>query len=376
MAKTEVRYQIEGMDCANCALTLERTLSKVEGVDDVQVNFSTSSMHASGNFAPELVVERIQALGYQVSTAQKAVRPEVKPLGNQDGRLGFVRFLLSNRRTSITFLAALLLLVSFLFSLLPLLSFAASAQTVLHLAVVLLAGSPILIKGLRALWVGRQVTIDLLMSIATLGAVLIGETGEAATVIFLFSIGEALESYSADRARRSLKSLLALQPVRANVMRPCIDCNEHLGQAGYLGGPCPFCDMHLVSLPIDQVQLGEVVIVRAAERVPVDGLVKNGTSAVNQAAVTGESLPVSKTIGDEVFAGTLNGEGVLEIEVTHTAQDSTISRILRLVEEAQLKRAPVERLVDRFAAWYTPAVVLFAVLYILVLVLVCAISSI
>jgi Cd2+/Zn2+-exporting ATPase len=362
MAKTEVRYQIEGMDCANCALTLERSLSKVEGVEDVQVNFSTSSMHARGDFAPELLVERIQALGYQVSTAQKPLKPEEKLVDNQGGILGFIRFLLSDGRTSITFLAALLLLVSFLFSLLPRLSFTASAQTVLHLAVVLLAGSPIFIKGLRALWVGRQVTIDLLMSIATLGAVLISETGEAATVIFLFSIGEALESYSAERARRSLQSLLALQPERANVMRPCIDCNEHLGQAGYLGGPCPFCDMHLVNLPIDQVQLGELVIVRPAERVPVDGLVRNGDSTVNQAAVTGESLPVTKAVGDEVFAGTLNGQGVLEIEVTRAAQDSTISRILRLVEEAQLKRAPVERLVDRFAAWYTPAVVFFAIL--------------
>jgi Cd2+/Zn2+-exporting ATPase len=363
MTKTEVRYQVEGMDCANCALTLEHALSKIEGVDEVRVNFSTASMHASGNFPPQLLVERIQALGYQVSTAQTPVRPETISPDNPDGMLGFFRFLLADRRTSLAFLAALLLLVSSLFSVLPQIPFAAPAQTILQLAVVFLAGGPIIVKGLRALWVAHQVTIDLLMSIATLGAVLIGETGEAATVIFLFTVGEALESYSAERARRSLQSLLALQPERANVLRPCMDCDEHLGQAGYSGGPCPFCGMHPVNLPVEQAQVGEAVIVRAGERIPVDGVVRNGTSAVNQAAVTGESVPLAKSAGDEVFAGTLNGEGALEVEVTHAAQDSTISRILHLVEEAQSKRAPVERLVDRFAAWYTPAVVVIAVLF-------------
>ncbi len=362
MNKTEVRYQIEGMDCANCALTLERSLSQIEGVDEVQVNYSTAAMRASGNFNPQLLVNRIQALGYQVATAQKPVHLEIKSPDNQDGILGFIRFLLSDRRTSIAFLAAVLLLISFLFGLFSQISFAVPAQTFLQLVVVLLAGGPIVVKGVRALWVAHLVTIDLLMSIATLGAILIGETGEAATVIFLFTVGEALESYSAERARRSLKSLLALQPEKANVLRPCMDCVEHLGQAGYAGGPCPFCEMHPFTLPVEQVQVGEAVIVRAGERIPVDGLVRNGNSTVNQAAVTGESIPLAKLVGDEVFAGTLNGEGVLEIEVTHLAQDSTISRILHLVEEAQSKRAPVERLVDRFAAWYTPAVVLVAVL--------------
>lgn len=362
MNETEVRYQVEGMDCANCALTLERSLSKMEGMHEVQVNFSTESLHASGNFNPQLLVERIQALGYQVSTVQKPDHLENKPPDNPDGIIGFIRFLLSDRRTSIAFLAAVLLLVSFLFGLFPQIPFAAPAQTILQLAVVLLAGGPIVVKGFRSLWVAHQITIDLLMSIATLGAILIGETGEAATVIFLFTVGEALESYSAERARRSLKSLLALQPEKANVLRPCMDCVEHLGQDGYAGGPCPFCDMHPVTLPVEQVQVGEAVVVRAGERIPVDGLVRSGTSTVNQAAVTGESVPLAKSVGDEVFAGTLNSEGVLEIEVTHSAYDSTISRILHLVEEAQSKRAPVERLVDRFAAWYTPAVVLVAVL--------------
>ena len=360
ITKTKVKYQIIGMDCANCALTLERSLSQIEGVDQVQVNFSTATLQASGIFDPQTLVGRVQALGYQVSTNQKPGYPHADAQLNQDGFLGFVRFLLSGRQTTIALFSALLLLVSLLFSLFPGIPFASSDQIVLHLAVVLLAGGPIVSKGLRAVWVARQVTIDLLMSIAVLGAILIGETGEAATVIFLFAIGEALESYTAERARRSLRSLLALQPEQATVLRPCVDCAEHAGQEGYLGGPCPFCDMHPVSLSVEQVQMGEIVVVRAGERIPVDGVILNGASTVNQSAVTGESVPVAKAAGEEVFAGTLNGEGALEIEATHLSKDSTISRILRLVEEAQARRAPVERLVDRFAAWYTPAVVLVA----------------
>ena len=141
---------------------------------------------------------------------------------------------------------------------------------------------------------GRQVTIDLLMIIATSGALLIGETGEAATVIMLFAIGEALEGYTAERARNSLHGLLALKPEVAHVMRPCIDCSEHMGHGGYTGGPCPECDDHELTLPIDQLSIGERVIVHPGERIPVDGHVLSGISQVNQAPVTGESVPVSK----------------------------------------------------------------------------------
>jgi Cd2+/Zn2+-exporting ATPase len=171
-----------------------------------------------------------------------------------------------------------------------------------------------------------------------------------------------LEGYTAERARSSLRSLLALKPETAHVLRPCMDCAEHLGQDGYTGGPCPICGTHETTLPVEQVQVGEQVIVRPGERIPVDGHVATGISLVNQAPVTGESVPVSKAPGDKVYAGTLNGDSVLEITVSQLAAGSTISRIVRLVEQAQAQRAPVERFIDRFAAWYTPAVVLLAAL--------------
>jgi Cd2+/Zn2+-exporting ATPase len=223
-----------------------------------------------------------------------------------------------------------------------------------------IAGYPIANRGVRALVIGRQITIDLLMSIAALGALFIGETGEAATVVLLFAIGEALEGYTAERARNSLRSLLALKPEVAYVLRPCIDCTEHMGQQGYSGGPCPMCGEHEITLPVEQVALGERVVVRPGERIPVDGHILSGSSLINQAPITGESVPVLKSMGDKVYAGTLNGDSALEVTVSQLATDSTISRIVRLVEQAQAQRAPIERYIDRFAAWYTPAVVILA----------------
>ena len=364
MGNTEVKYQITGMDCANCALTLERSLGQVDGVEAVRVNFTAATLEAHGSFDPQALVSRVEALGYHAvepGTAEstpEAASSTLKPA--RTGLLGFVDYLRSapNGRSALS--GTVILIVAGLLSLAAETPLLGLLTTLLQVAVALLVGYSIANKGLRALWVGRQITIDLLMSIATLGALLIGETGEAATVMILFAVGEALEGYTAERARRSLRSLLALKPDQAHVLRPCIDCAEHLGQNGYAGGACPFCGEHETTVPAGDVAVGEKVLVRPGERIPLDGRVLAGMSSINQAPVTGESIPVHKAPEDEVFAGTLNGEAALEIETTHRASDSTIARIVRLVEQAQAQRAPVERFIDRFAAWYTPAVVLLA----------------
>ena len=363
----QVKYEVEGMDCANCALTLERSLAQIPGVEQVEVNFSTTLLQASGDFDPQKVIERVQALGYQVvEPGSRAAQALPSTQAEPEGRLGFLRYLLASRNTQLAAGAAVLLLAALGVGLLPGWAPAKTLQMALETAAALLAGLPIARRGVRALWVGRQVTIDLLMSIAAVGALLIGETGEAGTVILLFAIGEALEGYTAERARASLRSLLSLKPEQAHVLRPCLDCAEHLGQDGYTGGACPFCEAHETTVPVAQVQIGERVVVRPGERIPVDGLILSGTSSINQAPVTGESLPVVRSPGEAVFAGTLNGEAALEVQVTRLAQDSTISRIVRMVEEAQSRRTPAERFIDRFARWYTPAVVLIALLVALV----------
>jgi Cd2+/Zn2+-exporting ATPase len=360
---TEVKYSIQGMDCADCALSLERSLAQIQGVEQVSVSFTTGLVEAYGNFDPQKLVQRVEALGYKARTegTPEEKSQVVEGTSAKVTKLpGFLGYLYASLPTRLALLGAILLAVSALLSFLTVTTELHWARLALQLMAAGLAGYPIANRGVRAAIISKQVTIDLLMIIATVGALLIGETGEASTVIMLFAIGEALEGYTAERARHSLQSLLSLKPELAHVMRPCIDCDEHLGKEGYDGGACPFCGDHELTLPVYQISVGERVVVRPGERIPVDGHVISGASMVNQAPVTGESIPVNKKAGDKVYAGTLNGEAVLEISVSQLAHNSTISRIVRLVKQAQSQRAPVERFIDKFAAWYTPAVVLLA----------------
>ncbi|MES1241217.1 MAG: heavy metal translocating P-type ATPase [Acidobacteriota bacterium] len=181
--------------------------------------------------------------------------------------------------------------------------------------------------------------MNLLMVIAVLGAVAIGEWFEGATVAFLFALSLALESWSVGRARRAVAALMDLAPQMARVRQP--DGGEK-------------------EVPAEQVEAGTVFVVKPGERVPLDGRVVAGTSAVNQAPITGESVPVDKAEGADVFAGTINGDGALEVQSTKRAEDSTLAHIIRMVEEAQSRRAPSEQWVDRFARVYTPAVMAVA----------------
>lgn len=181
--------------------------------------------------------------------------------------------------------------------------------------------------------------MNLLMVIAVLGAVVIGEWFEGATVAFLFALSLALESWSIGRARRAVAALMDLAPQMARIRQPNGVEEE---------------------VPAEQVEVGTVLVVKPGERIPLDGRVVSGTSAVNQAPITGESIPVDKAVGADVFAGTINGDGALEIQSTKRAEDSTLAHIIRIVEEAQSRRAPSEQWVDRFARVYTPAVMAVA----------------
>jgi len=184
----------------------------------------------------------------------------------------------------------------------------------------------------------RILDMNVLMSLAVFGAMALGEWGEGATVFFLFALGGLLESRSLERTRRSIRSLMDLTPPVARVRR---------------GGT-------LTEVGLDQVLVGDIVVVRPGERVPVDGTVKIGFTAVDESPITGESAPVDKTVGDHVFAGTLNTTGLVDVEATAAATDSTLARIVYLVEEAQASRAPSQTFIDRFSRVYTPAVIALA----------------
>jgi Zn2+/Cd2+-exporting ATPase len=205
-------------------------------------------------------------------------------------------------------------------------------------AAVILAGTQTARRAWTSLTTGR-LDIHVLMMVAVAGALVLGEWAEAASVVFLFALAQALESRAMERARGAIRALMDLAPTDALVRRNGID----------------------VTIPVDDVRVGDVVIVRPGEKIPLDGRVIAGDSHVNQAPITGESLPVEKAPGDDVFAGAINGRGALEVQVTRVRQDSTLARIIHLVERAQSQRAPSQTFVDRFARIYTPAVLSLAV---------------
>jgi Zn2+/Cd2+-exporting ATPase len=356
---------IRGMDCADCARTLERGLMRLDGVTACAVNFGAATLTATYNPAAvdsSALAERVRALGYSIGDEPaEAERPRDE--SGTPGRLAslgaFARFVFGRRTTGLPLGLGIALLLAGLALQWRGPSVLGGALEILALAV---AAYPIAVAGLRALLIGRQVTINLLMLIAALGAVLLGETAEAATLIVLFTLGEALEGFTAERSRDALRSLQRLAPAEATVLAPCVDCAEHLGQGGYQGGPCPFCDAHPQTVPVAQVQVGQTVLVKPGERIPLDGSVARGSSLVSQQHITGESAPVARAAGEAVYAGSVNGDGALEIAVTSPASESLLSRIATLVAQTQARRAPVERFIDRFATIYTPAVVVGAAL--------------
>jgi Cd2+/Zn2+-exporting ATPase len=200
---------------------------------------------------------------------------------------------------------------------------------------------PRAIRGLR----NFRLDIHVLMALAVVGAIVLGQWDEAAAVAFLFSLSEALEAFSLDRAKRAVRSLLEITPETAERIEP---------------------DGHVHRVGVEQIQVGDRVRVRAGDRVPIDGRVVAGRSNIDQAMLTGESVPVIREVGDEVFAGTVNGEGSLDVEATKPSVEGLANRIAQRVREAQAGRAPVQRRVERFAAIYTPVVVGLAVLVMII----------
>uniref|UniRef100_UPI00260DA131 heavy metal translocating P-type ATPase n=1 Tax=Halorientalis sp. TaxID=1931229 RepID=UPI00260DA131 len=219
------------------------------------------------------------------------------------------------------------------------LAYRLTVADVLFLGAVAASGFPVVRSGYYSAK-NLSLDIDLLMGTAIIAATGIGYFVEAATLAVLFSIAELLEDYAMDKARDSLRELMELSPDEATVKR---DSGE-------------------VTVPADDVQTGEVVVVRPGDKIPLDGTVVDGESAVDESPITGESVPVDKTTGDEVYAGAINAEGYLEVEVTSLASDSTLSQIIEMVQGAQANKTETEQFVDRFSGYYTPAVVVLAIL--------------
>jgi Cd2+/Zn2+-exporting ATPase len=325
MAKgNPVVYRLEGLTCANCAAQFEKNVKKLPGVIDARVNFGASKLTVYGDVA----VDRLEKAG-----AFEGIKifAEKDPSPSKNVPFWKKR---SNQRV---FVSALFILAGWLTGRIY---GEGSIHAVLLFAVaILLGGTGLFVKGLRNLS-RLQFDMNTLMTIAIMGAAAIGEWSEGATVVILFALSEALESYSMDKARQSIRSLMELAPKQALVRR----------------------DGQEVTVSVDEIDIGDIMIVKPGQKFAMDGIVTKGTSTVNQAAITGESVTVTNKVNDEVYAGTVNGEGLLEVRVSKRAEDTAIAKIIHLVEEAQARRAPSQGFVDRFAKVYTPLILATAIL--------------
>jgi Cd2+/Zn2+-exporting ATPase len=326
------RYRVQGMDCLDCARTIEKGVAQLPGVQSAQVDFATATLTLEGTVSGDALRQRVQVLGYQLAEPNA---PRPAPAANPV--IGFFRHMLGSAASRFALAGAALFLGGAITWLLGLYTL----STALFTAATLIALLPIARSAAANLVINRSFNINFLMTIAAVGALILGEPAEGAAVVVLFAIGEALEGFTTDRARQSIRALMDVAPAEAVRL---------------------LADGRIETVPVASLAVGDRVLARPGERIPADGVVAAGVSAVDQAAITGESVPVSKAQGDEVFAGTVNGGGALEITVTKLAADSTVQRIIALVEQAESARAPSQRAIDEFARWYTPAVTLAALL--------------
>ena len=316
---------IEGMDCSDCVTVIEHGLGRMDGVLAVNVNY------AAQNIRVEYDKQKID---------RPAIEKRVRSLGYEIPVEGLRSWYKENREIVFSLTAGLLLLIGWLgqtFFGLPVI-----AASVLYISAYIFGGWDISQHAWHAVK-EKHFDTDLLMVMAALGAAVLGEFAEGALLLFLFSLGHALEERALDRARAAVRALADLAPKTAFVRR---DGKEQ-------------------EVPVESLRVDDVVIVRPGVRIPVDGIILDGTSGVDQSSVTGESLPVDKVPGDQVFASTVNGEGALEVKVTRLAKDSTLARIMKMVEEAQAQKSPTQQTVEKFERIFVPAVLIITALVII-----------
>jgi Cd2+/Zn2+-exporting ATPase len=322
----ESTFRVEGMDCHEEVALISRRLKRLSGLEAFSADVMAGRLHVQYDAA------RLSAGGISAAVADTGMRAWLEheePHLSSSSQTRFLLLIASGLSLAAAIVAGWLGW--------PL------ASRALALATVATSGTYPVARAWRAL---RYSALDMnvLMTIAVLGAIAIGQWSEAATVVFLFAIAQHLESRSMDRARNAIRALMDLTPPDAAVVRNGTE----------------------MRVPVDEIVLGERLRVRPGEKIPLDGRVVAGASDVNQAPITGESLPVDKQPGDEVFAGTINGHGSIEMEATRLVRDTTLARIIHLVESAQAERAPAQAFVDRFARVYTPVVIALAALVALV----------
>ncbi|PIC66552.1 heavy metal translocating P-type ATPase [Sporosarcina sp. P21c] len=328
MASEKNVYRLQNLSCTSCAAKFEKNVRQIDTVEDVQLNFGASKLTVAGNASIVQLEEAGAFDGIKVFPEKQRIIKQHTPFWK--------------KRENQTTIASLVLLLA---------GYAVSTANgdnnwlsiALFLSAIIIGGFSLMKEGLTNLF-KLEFDMSTLMTIAVIGAALIGDWAEGAVVVFLFSVSEALESYSIDKARNSITSLIEIAPTTATVLR---GNNEF-------------------EVDVEDLRIDDVILIKPGQKIAMDGEVIQGDSSVNQAAITGESVPVHKVLGDEVFAGTLNEEGAMHVRVTKLAEDTTIAKIIHLVEEAQAEKAPTQQFVDRFARFYTPAILVISLLIMII----------
>ncbi|GAB80574.1 zinc/cadmium/mercury/lead-transporting ATPase [Shimwellia blattae] len=320
---TRHSWQVSGMDCAACARKVENAVRSVPGVSQVQVLFATEKLLVTGQGDLCAAVEQaVTRAGYQLLSSRPAGTPPVAEAG----------FWQENR--TILILAAMMIISQII-------AWAAPAAGNIAFIVTTLTGLwPIARQAWRLIRSGSWFAIETLMTVAAAGALVIGATHEAAMVLLLFLLGERLEGWAASRARKGVTALMALRPEVATRVE------------GDQRTTVALADLHP----------GDVIEVSAGGRLPADGILLNGPASFDESAITGESVPVEHQNGDPVSAGCTSVDRLVSLRVTSRPGESAIDRILRMIEEADSRRAPIERFIDRFSRVYTPAIMALALL--------------
>ncbi|UOR11152.1 heavy metal translocating P-type ATPase [Halobacillus amylolyticus] len=314
--KNTQSYKIEGMDCGSCAMTIEKHLTRNPNVKEVSVNFSTGKMHIDHNTNQQEIIKEVERAGFGASLESSRKQQE----GPSE----------TKQKDATTMISGLLLALGFFGSFT---NITPELITVLYAAAIVIGGYKPARSAFYAIKSG-SLDMNVLMASAATGAAFIGEWFEGATVVWLFALGNTLQNRSIERTRESIRSLINLTPSEATVK---------IGEK-------------LVRKPVEDVSINDRIVIKPGEKIPLDGEIISGTSSINQAPITGESMPIDKQQGDTVYAGTVNENGSLEVNVTKLVEDTTIAKIIHLVEEAQEKKAPTQAFVDRFARVYTPIV--------------------